>query len=113
MVRNIQGNFATGIIIAYTVIAVILFQPGNVKISSVIIMIGIVILGLIFVSRISKRDRSTQRLNHREVAQFKKMLLKKTSKELEVLFTECIADNYRAEAIEAVRQILVERMRLR
>lgn len=113
MAKNIQGNIATGIFITCTVVAVILFIPGNVKISIVIIVIGIVVPGLIFASRKSKQDRSELRLDHREVAQFKKMLSKKTSKELKALYAQRIADNYRPEAIEAIRQILVERMKVR
>jgi cell division protein FtsW (lipid II flippase) len=112
MSTNKQEWIQNGIIIVFFVVAAVLFLTGNAKISLIVIMIGVVILGFFLVSQKRKKDKSAGTLDQRDVAQFKKSFSEKATGELKTIYAKRVTDEYQDEAIEAARQILVERREL-
>jgi hypothetical protein len=108
-----KGQIQNGIFIVFFVVAAILFLTGNVKIAWVVIVIGAVIIGFVLVSQNRKQDKSAPTLDQDDVTQFKISFSEKSTKELIAIYVKRGTDEYRAEAIEAVRQILVERKELK
>jgi ABC-type bacteriocin/lantibiotic exporter with double-glycine peptidase domain len=108
-----KGQIQNGIFIFFFVVAAILFLTGNAKIAGIVIVIGAVIIGFILLSQKRKRDRSAQPLDQKEVAKFKTLFSQKLSGELKAIYAKRVTDEYQAEAIEAVRKILVERSELK
>ena len=113
MSTNKQEQIQTGIFIIFFIVAVILFMTGNAKIALIVIVIGVVILGFLLVSQKRKQDKSAGTLDQKDVAQFKTSFSEKSTKELISIYVKRGTDEYRSEAIEAVRQILVDRKELK
>jgi hypothetical protein len=112
MSRHNQDWIQNGILVAFIVVAAILFLTNNAKIAWLVIVIGVVTLGILLVSRMRKRDKSARTLDQKDIAQFKILFSEKSAGELKTIYAKRATDEYQDEAIEAVRQILVERREL-
>jgi hypothetical protein len=111
MSKNAEKMTMIGILFFLAVIAVTLFILGNFKIAWIIIIIGAAILGILLVYK-GRSGKLTLSLDQTDVMQFKSMFSEKSSKELKAIYAKRLNGEYRDEAIEAVRQILVERREL-